>query len=70
MVSLEGAKEAEALQNEISMHHQTIQSIENHLSQLKYALNEKEQLLTSSMEREKQLEEEKSEVLKIVVQTI
>nr|XP_018686909.1 PREDICTED: synaptonemal complex protein ZEP1-like isoform X2 [Musa acuminata subsp. malaccensis] len=62
LVSLEGAKEAEALQNEISMHHQTIQSIENQLSQLKYVLNEKEQLLTSSMEREKQLEEEKSEV--------
>lgn len=69
-MSLEGAKEAEALQNEISKHHQTIQSIENHLSQIQYALNEKEQLLTSSMEREKQLEEEKSEVLKIVVQTI
>ncbi|URE24824.1 Synaptonemal complex protein [Musa troglodytarum] len=62
LVSLEGAKEAEALQNEISKHHQTIQSLENHLSQLQYVLNEKEQLLTSSMEREKQLEEEKSEV--------
>ncbi|WOL19922.1 synaptonemal complex protein ZEP1-like isoform X1 [Canna indica] len=62
LVTLEGAKEAEALKNEISKRDQTVDFLENNLSEIRRDLNEKEQLLTCSMEREKQLEEQRSEV--------
>ncbi|XP_042448448.1 synaptonemal complex protein ZEP1-like [Zingiber officinale] len=67
LVAEDGAKESEALKNEISKHNHTITSLKSDLSQLHKVLDEKEQLLTSFMEREKQLEEQKAEVQESLV---
>ncbi|XP_042445927.1 synaptonemal complex protein ZEP1-like isoform X2 [Zingiber officinale] len=67
LVTEDGAKESEALKNEISKHNHTITSLKSDLSQLHKVLDEKEQLLTSFMEREKQLEEQKAEVQESLV---
>ncbi|KAG6468286.1 hypothetical protein ZIOFF_072910 [Zingiber officinale] len=46
LVAEDGAKESEALKNEISKHNHTITSLKSDLSQLHKVLDEKEQLLT------------------------
>lgn len=67
LVSQEGAKESEALKNEISKRDHTIASLESDLIQLRKVLDEKEQLLTSYMERQKQSEEQKAEATKSIL---
>ncbi|XP_038983275.1 synaptonemal complex protein ZEP1-like isoform X2 [Phoenix dactylifera] len=58
----ERSKDTEALQNEIVKRDQHVDSLENQINHLRCVLDEKEQLHISSLEREKQLEEQKSEI--------
>lgn len=59
----ERTKDIEALQNEIVKRDQHVDSLENQINHLRCALDEKEHLHISSVEREKHLEEQKSEVI-------
>jgi hypothetical protein len=52
----------ESLQGEISKRDQQVDTLENQINQLRCVLNEKEQLYTCSVEREKTLEDQKLQV--------
>ncbi|KAG1342366.1 Synaptonemal complex protein ZEP1 [Cocos nucifera] len=65
----ERSKDTEALQNEIVKRDQRVGSLENQVNHLHCALDEKEQLHISSVEREKQLEEQKSEIQALLAAT-
>jgi len=59
----ERAEETRSLRDEIIKRDQHAESLENEISNLRNVLNEKEQLHTSFLEREKVLEEQKAEVV-------
>jgi len=59
----ERAEETRSLRDEIIKRDQHVESLENEISNLRNVLNEKEQLHTSFLEREKVLEEQKAEVV-------
>ena len=58
----EKSNNAESLQGEISKRDQQVDTLENQINQLRCVLNEKEQLYTCSVEREKTLEDQKLQV--------
>ena len=58
----EKANNAESFQGEISKRDQQVDTLENQINQLRCVLNEKEQLYTCSVEREKTLEDQKLQV--------
>lgn len=55
--------EAGALRDEITTKDQELKSLENEISSLRNVLNDKEQVHTSFLDREKELEEQKAEVM-------
>ncbi|KAK9079466.1 hypothetical protein SSX86_001138 [Deinandra increscens subsp. villosa] len=61
-------EETETLKNEILQHEQHVESLEKQLDQLRNLLQEKEQIVLEFNEREKLLEEEKTEAQKLFVE--
>lgn len=59
----ERAAETEALRDEIVKRDHQVESLEKEISDLRNVVNEKEQLHSSSLDREKELEEQKAEVM-------
>ncbi|OAY67794.1 Synaptonemal complex protein ZEP1 [Ananas comosus] len=62
LVLQEKAQEIESLHSEITKRDQRVDALENHVNQLRIDMDEKEQLILSSVEREKHLEEQKSQI--------
>jgi predicted nuclease with TOPRIM domain len=58
----EKSNNAESLQGEITKRDQQVDTLENQINQLRCDLNEKEQLYSCSVEREKTLEDHKLQV--------